>query len=403
MVQRKNLSRGPPQSRAATKCEKLDIDNIIVCFSSMLSLAIFTLFGTCLAQEATKKYSQYTPAELSELGLVERLKLYPWTLEMISVGFISVYFVSYYVGSRYNDKLVNKFINTNLELLKEQFYQVGVTRSQLLAKDDAENYSFYATGRLNIESLTAKIKLQPRQNIFVWIMESLLSFFIDSASSTKDVVDLVFQIDKEASTKYDDFIWAIVSKDNMNSIRNENYFLSLTRTAESAKLPLEFVFMNEVPEMNEVLYHKKFNSILEKCKGFLSFIAITDQPAEKPELVADLVKSKRIVVQMKIPQSSADLEASNELLKFLLNDFIEYVISKGFFIGELNRRPKKTRENELAKLKKVEETLKKEELANKKLEEQKKQKASMSAEKQRKLEKKQLERKQRRNTQKVRQ
>ncbi|KAG7797115.1 hypothetical protein KL929_002821 [Ogataea haglerorum] len=371
----------------------------------MLSLAILGLVGTCFAEGESKSFSEYSWPELADMSLLDRLKLYPWKLEMVSVGFIAAYVLTFFIGSKYNEKLVNNFLNANLDLLKEQFSQVGVTRSKLLAKDDSEHYAFYATGRLNIESLTAKFKLQPRQNVFIWFLELVFDFFAGAVAPLQDVVDLTFQIDSQAGSNYDDFIWAIVSKDNMNQLRKDNYFLSLTKTSESNKLPVEFVFMNEVPEMNEVLHHKKFNAVLEKCKSFLKFVAVTDQSSEKPETVSDTTPSKKIVVQLRIPKSSAELEAAHELLKFLLNDYIDYVVSKASFRAELTRRCKKTREAEVSKLRKLEEDLKKEQLAAKKLEDQKKQKAGSDADEQRKHEKKQLERKQRRQMgkQKIRQ
>ncbi|GMG34742.1 unnamed protein product [Ambrosiozyma monospora] len=252
--------------------------------------------------------------------------------------------------------------------------------------------------------MVAKFTLKSRSNLFLWSMEVVTGFFFESMRAPEDDVIIEFTLDSEASSKYDDFIWAVVTKDKMNRYREENYFLSLTRTAESPKLPLEFVFMNEVPEMNDVLYHKKMRSVLEESKSFLKFIAITDLQSEKPLNVSEYKPEKKVIVELSIPKSDAERKALTGLFDFLLNDYIDYVVEKATFRPELTKKCKKTREVQLSKLKKIEEETKKEDLANKKIEEQKKLKEKMTPEELRKLEKKQKERRERRqmNKQKVR-
>lgn len=346
----------------------------------------------------SKTYSQYTPFELSQMTLVERLKVYPWTVETMSIGLIVAYLALFFIGSKYNDNLVKKYIELQREeVLKDQFYQVGVTQNQLYIKDDGENYSSYATGRVNIASLTQKFRLQARHNVFLWILEAILSAYFESVVTPADTIQLTFDIDAEAAEKYDNFIWAVVSKDKMSTLRTESYYLSLTKTAESEKLPIEYVFMNEVPEMNEILYKSDFKAILEESKDFLRYIAITDQPDEKPTELSEVAPKKKVIVNMRVPKGDSQLKASVKLVKYVIG-YIDFIVEKAAFRPELTRRIKKTRDAEISKLKKIVEDAKKEELEAKRIEEQKKlreEQSKLSPEEQKKIEKKQQEKKQR--------
>ncbi|AWU74922.1 uncharacterized protein C5L36_0B01860 [Pichia kudriavzevii] len=348
--------------------------------------------------------NDYSPEEIVEMGIVQRLKLYSWKIELFAIAAISIYYLVYKLGAGYNEKVALNFINSILPTLKENFYQVGVTETQLFAKDDDQNYTLYASGRTKIQSMTAKIQLQTRQNLSMWAMEAVVGYFFQSVPAPHDIVTIEFKFDEETSDKFDNFIWAIVTKDKMDKFRTENYFLSLTKTSESPKLPLQFVFMNEVPEMNDVLFTKKLSDALKDNLDTLKFIAITDQPSEKPVKISELKPTKKVVLQFSISNNAKSIESIKNFFNYVLNDYLDLVANRSVFRPELTRKVKKTRENEYNKLKRILDDIKREELNNKKIEEQRKLKESMTPEEQQKLAKKQQERKQRKmlNRQKVR-
>lgn len=384
----------------------------------MIGFAIALLFGmafaadsssvtssvTSAAAEATSTAGELTYEKLAEMSLKERLLAYPWQLERYSVGFVIGYLIVFTLGSKYNRKMVDKFVNAILPALKDNFFQVGVTKSKLLAQDDQQHFTLYATGRLRVESMISRIVLQARQNPLMWIMEYGTGFFFDSIPYPEDKVTVEFKLDEDASSKFDNFIWAVVTKDHMNDYRKENYYLSLTKTAENPDLPPEFVFMNEVPEMNKVLYSKKLQSLLTKSKNFLQFFAITDQPSDKPENLSELKPKKKFVLQMSLPRSDSDLAAVKEFVTFLLNEYIDHVCRKAVFRPELSKKCKKTREVEYSKLQKLLEEERKEKLNSDKTERERARISKLSPNQQEKLLKKQEKRKQRRamNKQKVR-
>lgn len=349
-------------------------------------------------------FSDYTIEEIVNMSLWQRLSIYNWKIEIFAVGAIFADFIIYKIGASYNDKIANKFVNSIVPTLKENFYQVGVTSSQLIAQDDGQHYALYASGRLRIKSMVAKIELQMRNNIFMWVMEYIVSFFFDSIPTPTDEVTLEFQFDDEASEKFDNFIWAIVTKDKMDKFRTENYFLSLTKTTESNKLPNQFVFMNEVPEMNDVLFTKKLSDNINSNLSTLKFLAITDQPIEKPAKIAELKPTKRLILKLSLSSNDKTIESISNLVNYIINDYLDLIVNRSSFRPELTRKVKKTREIEYNKLKKQLDDLKREELNEKKIEEQKKLRASLTPEEQQKLSKRQQERKQRKqlNRQKVR-
>jgi hypothetical protein len=348
--------------------------------------------------------ADYTESEIMDMSILQRLSLYPWNIEFFAIGIIALYFVIYKVGANFNNKIANEFFDSIIPTLKENFYQVGVTSNQLYAQDDGQHYTLYASGRLKIESFIAKIELQSRQNIFMWIMELLVSFFMESIPAPQDSVTIEFQYDEQTSENFDNFIWAIVTKDKMDKYRNENYFLSLTKTSESPKLPNQFVFMNEVPEMNDVLFTKKLSDLLQSNVSTLKYLSITDQPIEKPSKIIELKPVKRVVLQFALSNNSNQIESIKNLINYILNDYVDLISNRAIFRPELTRKVKRTRENEYNKLKKQLDDAKRDELNNKKIEEQRKLKASMTPEEQQKLAKRQQERKQRKqlNRQKVR-
>lgn len=343
-------------------------------------------------------------AELVEVDttILQRLQAHNWNVELLAIGLIVAYYLSFTFGASQNKKIVDKLVKAIQPTLKENFFQVGATSKQLIVQDNQQDFTLYATGRLRLESFLARFTLKSRQNLANYIMELIGSFFVDSIPAPKDLVTVEIKFDTEASEKFDDFIWAIVTKDNMNKYRQESYALSLTKTTESEELPVEFVFMTESPEMNGIFYTKKLKDLIQLNKRSLKYLMVTDQATDKPTTMAELKSQKRMLLQF---DPTVDVGNVGALISFVVNDYADMVIQKGSLRAELLRKINKTRENEYNKVKKAIDEARKEELARAKLEEQKKLKASMTPEQQEKFEKKQKEKKQRKmmNKQKVRQ
>lgn len=336
------------------------------------------------------------------MSLWQRLKLSDWRLELFTLVFIAVYIILYKAGDWYNGALVNSFLGGLRGVFEENFFQYGVGDGKLYVKDNCESYSSYATGRENIASVNVVIRLAPRQNIFIWIMELLLGYFTDSVPAPKDRAEIVLT----PSVDYENFIAAVVSKLGMSEYRKLNYYLSLTRTADNAKLPESFVQMGEVAEFLEKTLTDKFASSFKfSMASFVRFVAFTDQPIERPETIRDLLPRRRVVISVNLVSGKEELAQLSELLSSVF-EVVDQIADKTIaFKVDASRKVVKNREIEVNKIKKAQEAEKQAALAEEKAKlrrEEREKLRNLSRDEQLKAEKKALEKKQRRAQKKSR-
>ncbi|KAI0463819.1 hypothetical protein LJB42_002826 [Komagataella kurtzmanii] len=360
-------------------------------------LAILSLLAVASAQQVSQPYYEHTYEELKEMGLLQRLITYNWKLELVTVSFTLAYLLTHFLGASYNARLVSKWVSSAEEVLDKQFASLGCSVKEKVVKDDNEHYTYFATGRKNIESLTVRFTLKPRHNLLLLVTETILSFFISSIEKSIDSVNIIVKYSDEAESNIDDFIWAIVNKDGMNQARIENYFLSLTKTSESSKLPTEYVFMSETADITEEVYNDAENSGLTSSPTLLKYVAFTDQSIVKPTTLEEAASSKKAILYTNFPSTASELKANQDLLTSFLS-LVDNVVENVKFRPETLKRVKKTREAEIQKIKKALDEVQKEELESKRVEEQRKEReriSKLSPEEQRKIEKKRQEKKQR--------
>lgn len=329
------------------------------------------------------------------MSFLERFLASNWNLEFICIGSILIMATLIKLGDLYNQRLVKNFLSGISEVIKKNFYQYGVSETELYKKDSSENFTSYATGRVNIASVKIDFRLQPRQNVFVWIAETLMSFFTTSVQKPTDRVDITIT----PSSEYDNFISSIVSKVGMDNHRKYNYFLSLTKTTDSNSLPESFVFMCESNEFQDKILSEQLKSSLTlESASYLRYISFTDQPTERPEILRDLIPRRRIVISANLTSKKNHLKQIEQILDATFN-IVDRLASKEIKLSsEAIKKVVKTRENEVAKIKKIEDEIKQEQLAEEKAKlrrEEKNRLRNLSSEEQLKLEKKAAEKKQR--------
>ncbi|RLV90146.1 endoplasmic reticulum membrane protein [Spathaspora sp. JA1] len=336
-------------------------------------------------------YSEFTLDELTAMSIWQRIQIRNWNLELITITFIFAFVAIYKLGDLYNASKATKFLNGITPVLSKNFYQVGVNSKQLYIKDSAENYSSYASGRTNIAKVDIKLVLQPRQNLFVWILEYLLGFFTDSVRIPTDKAEIIIT----PSITYDNFVVAIVSKLGMNDARKFNYFLSLCKTSDSTNLPQSFVYMSEANEFQEKFTTQELSRALTLGSAdFIKFVAVTDQPVERPETFRELIPQRRLVLSVDISTKKEDLETVGQVLEALFS-FVDKIADKKItFRPESLKKVVKTREVEVDKLKKIQEEIQQEKLADEKAQQKREERdrlRNLSREEQIKLEKKEQE------------
>lgn len=353
--------------------------------------------ATSIVADIPKRYTQYTLEELNELSILQRLQLHDWTLEMLTFGFTIVFVILFKFGDYYNHSIVTKFLKGVDQVFTGNFYQFGTSSNELYIKDSAENYSSYATGRANIDKVNITFKLKPRHNIFVFCLETIMSYFTESVLAPTDRVDI--EIFPSNNASYDNFIQAVVSKIGMNDYRKFNYFLSLTKTSDSPLIPESFVVMTEVNEIQEkVITPDLRDSLTLDAANYLRFISFTDQPSDRPESLRDLLPRRRIIISTHLVTGDSQLQQLSKILQSIFDTVDKLSAREITFKNETLRKIVKTREVEVNKIQKLIDAAKEEELAEEKakLKQQEKDKfRSLSRDEQIKLEKKANEKKQR--------
>lgn len=298
------------------------------------------------------------------MTILQRVTVYNWSKELFIVGALVVYVSLYWFGVKSNERKVNKWVKSLKPVLEEQFYQFGTAKDQLYVSDSASHFSTYATGRLNVENLIAQFKLLGRDNFITLSIEYIFGFFFGGAIP-HDRVDIVISPDQTASLQPG--IFAIVNKDNMKDAREDNYFLSLTRTLDSTRLPNYFTFMTEAAELIELLFTPELKEAVEGAQHVLEYIAVTDQRAVRPEKVSDIDSSTRVIIALKTASTASDYEATKKIVNAAVN-LCDTLVQIKSYRPELLKKIKSSREAEIKKVQKALDAQVAEDLAAKKAE-----------------------------------
>lgn len=302
-------------------------------------------------------------------------------------------------GAYLNHLKVTKFLNAIKPTLEENFAQVGVKKDQLALKDSAQLFTSYATGRLNIDGFYARFSLIARQNIVVHVVEWALGTFTESIPVPTDEVEITVKLsDAEKLNKY---IFALVNKDGMSKARENNYYLSLTKTTESSAIPHQYVFMSESAELNDNLVSEELKQALKESDSFLKYIAITDLPSEKPLSEEEFISVPKIKMVLSLKTDSKSLASANALVREVI--VLADKIFKFQLKADQQKKINNVRINELNKIKKAIADAKAEELREMKLEAERKarRESTLSPEEQDKLDQKKKEKKERRAMKKM--
>ena len=181
-----------------------------------------------------------------------------------------------------------------------------VLPEELVKEKTAQEYLIYATGRQNVAFTDVKITLFKRYNPATLLLEFLFSLIFDTMKAPsermeatsyafdgreKDLVparsaqqqEAIESQAKSRSSIYDQFVFAVVHKDLMRTIRDDRYDISLTSTKDHAKLPIWATTMSESAEVTEKLITPDFVKAVESAGDAFEYLVVTDQPIDKPK------------------------------------------------------------------------------------------------------------------------
>ncbi|KAF2201154.1 DUF1682-domain-containing protein [Delitschia confertaspora ATCC 74209] len=346
--------------------------------------------------------------------------------EMYILPFIILVVAIHLWGTRSNRRKATHWMKSHAPFLESEYAQVGyirptddaaskelLTPENMLREKKADEYTTYATGRQNVAFTDFRLTLLKRYNPLMRVGEAALSLFFDSLSPPEERMEATaYMFDGReslivpgfakreekrsvANSTYDGFVWAVVHKDLMKNLREARYDLSLTATKDHPKLPVWTTVMSESAEITESLLTPELaKAITEAGDKFEAFI-ISDQPMEQPRTLDDCQPRKRVSLSLKLQPSGAPYDSTNAIFNYFLR-MPDVLVSVAHYRHEALRRIKQTREEQILKIKKLDDEEKSEE---RKLQSDKEKKAKrdallskMSAEEQRKYLEKERER-----------
>ncbi|KAF2843072.1 DUF1682-domain-containing protein [Patellaria atrata CBS 101060] len=355
--------------------------------------------------------------------------------EAFIIPFILLIVLIHVWGTRANRRRAHGWIKAHAPTLQQEFAQVGfetpkrsdndqvahsdetVLPEMLLKEKTANEFTTYASGRQNIAFVDLKLTFVKRYNPMVRFGEAAIGFMFESLPATiermeatayafdgkeKDLVGSLGGTSKlTGNSIYDAFVWAIVHKDMMKLLRDDRYDLSLTATKDHPKLPIWATVMSESAEITESLLTPELIQAVESAGHAFEALVISDQPMEQPKKLNETVPKKRVSLALKLPSSSSTSAYTRTLpiFQYFLR-LTDTLVSHGRFRPEALRKVKATREEEMRKIKRVDEAEQSEERkqqadkAKKELRDQKLK--NMSADEQRKYLEKEREKDMRR-------
>ncbi|KAF2139050.1 uncharacterized protein K452DRAFT_255113 [Aplosporella prunicola CBS 121167] len=320
----------------------------------------------------------------------ERTTLADFYQEAFILPLIILIVVLHAFGKRANRRKATSWVKAHTPALQQEFAHVGFGGPKLASVEDvqstglaklnanelvdpetllkevaANEFQSYATGRQNVAFLDVKISLLKRYNPLIRYGEAAMSFFLESVpASTERVeataysfdgkeIELVPGASKTPNSTYDGFVWAIVHKDMMKRLRDERYDLSLTTTKDHPKLPIWYTIMSESAEISEALLTPELLKAVDQAGDALEALVVSDQPMDQPKKLDETVSRKRVTLSLTLP-SNDNYANTLPLFQYFLR-MPDHLVNVAHFRPEAMRRVKQTRDDEIRKIKKLDE------------------------------------------------
>ncbi|KAA8572060.1 hypothetical protein EYC84_001985 [Monilinia fructicola] len=267
----------------------------------------------------------------------ERHSINEFKQEGVILGLLIIIVSIHLFGTGANRKKAKKWMTAHAPVLRREFALVGfggraptteeiegeeTARSMakelelpedMLKEKSPQDFATYATGRQNVAFLDINIKLLKRYNPFILAIEYVFSLFFDKRIFTvPGQAPGAHELRKDNKSTYDNFVWAIVNKETMKSLRDDRYDVSITGTKDSAKLPNWATVMSESAEVTDFLLTPELTKAVELAGDLLEHLIITDQPIDQPLKLDDTVPKKRIYLSMKLPFGRNEEEKAEE-------------------------------------------------------------------------------------------
>ncbi|KAG6814195.1 hypothetical protein H0H92_000872 [Tricholoma furcatifolium] len=175
-----------------------------------------------------------------------------------------------------------------------------------LRQDGYSDFYTFSTGRRNIASLHTVFTLQPRHDFFQYLFQ-VARTFVDLHHRPKDDVTLDFTLAPDALSQ--DFVWAIVAKDELMSIKDNRWDLTFTKTSENPALPSSLSIMSEFADITDNLLKPSLVALLTNPKVLPYFrsLSVTDQTRFRPDTPLPAEKRKKhVILSLSLPSGRVE-------------------------------------------------------------------------------------------------
>ncbi|KAJ7904536.1 hypothetical protein B0H14DRAFT_3103334 [Mycena olivaceomarginata] len=210
-------------------------------------------------------------------------------------------YVIFFVWGRWTNKgKANKWLDAHLSVLETQF-----SKPKRWTQDGYSDFFNFSTGRRNVASLHTIFTLRPRHDFFQWAFQTARTF-IDLQYRPVDDLQLDFKLFPEALAH--DFVWAVVSKDELLSVKTDRWDLTWTKTTENPGIPSQFSVMSEFADVTDgILRAFPLAKLLAdpKIAPYFRSLSVTDQPRERPpKPLEPNEREKHVILSLRAPSSS---------------------------------------------------------------------------------------------------
>ncbi|KAI1268691.1 hypothetical protein F5Y18DRAFT_239604 [Xylariaceae sp. FL1019] len=318
----------------------------------------------------------------------ERHSLSEFKTEGVILSIILIIFTFHIIGARLNRAKAKAWIKAHAPILHSEYAVVGFNgqpvaedaHDEMIKEKSLFEFASYATGRQNVAFIDLKVLLIRRFNPLQLIAEYATGFFFEASPSPEDSMGAtIYPFDgkesqivpgipgaaeiraKDAKSSFDGFVWAVVNKDNMKTLRDDRYDVSITFTKDHAKLPQWTTVMSESAEITSALVTQELVDAVTKAGDLFEYLIITDQPVDKPKKMDETVPRKRIYLKYRLPSSN-----NYDNLLPLFSYFVklpDQLVSVAHFRNEVLRKVKNVRDENIKQIQKAAEDEKAEERA----------------------------------------
>ncbi|ETW83933.1 hypothetical protein HETIRDRAFT_444003 [Heterobasidion irregulare TC 32-1] len=223
--------------------------------------------------------------------------------EALLLAGVLFYVLCFYLGKRHNANRANAWIDAHAPLYAQQFSRP--TNAGLTADGYSDFFSF-STGRRAVAVLHTVFTLRPRHDIFQLAYQLAYRNVYDLQYNPADDVQLDFKL--HPGVNVPDFVWALVNKNELKSIKDARWDLTFTRTTDNPAVPNSLTIMSEFADVTDGVL-KVAGPVIAALNDpqvlpYFRSLSITDQPRERPD-IAETSREKHIILTLASPPASA--------------------------------------------------------------------------------------------------